>query len=396
MKKIQLPKWTNDFFKPFRYKVAHGGRGGGKSFNIATILTIKSTQKPLRLLCTREFQNSIRDSVYRLLCDRINDLKLNNLFKTTDQSIRCVNGSEFIFKGLHHSIDEIKSMEAIDICWVEEAQNVSARSWDILIPTIRKENSEIWISFNPNLRTDATYKRFIENPPQNSVIKCVNWRDNPFFNKTLNDERLALKAVDLDLYNHIWEGQPRISSKAQVMHGKWEIKALKIEKDLIPYFGADWGFIDPTTLIKCYIIDNRFLYIDSEFYGVGYDISELPAKFATISQSKDYKIIADNARPEIISYMRKHGFYIEPSKKGKNSVKDGISLIRSFERIYINPNCENTIREFSLYSYKVDRLSGEITPEIIDKDNHTIDAIRYALERFIKPNLANHTLKADF
>lgn len=393
--RTKLPKWCKEFFKPYRYKVAYGGRGSGKSYNIATMLILMSLKTRLRVLCTREYQNSIKDSVYKLLCDRINELGVSAHFKITEKGISANNGSEFIFKGLHHSIDEIKSTEGIDLCWVEEAQNVSAKSWEVLIPTIRKDKSEIWISFNPNLQTDATYQRFIVNTPNNAIIKQVNWRDNPFFNETLNAERLALKAVDMDMYLHVWEGQPRISSKAQVMHGKWEIKELNPSPNLVPYFGADWGFIDPTALIKCYIIDNRFLYIDSEFYGIGYDISELPKAFLGVKDSKNYNIIADSARPEIINFMRKAGFNIHPSIKGKGSVKDGIALIRSFERIYINPKCENTIREFSLYSYKVDRLSGEITPELIDKDNHTIDALRYALERFIKPNLNIHTLKAS-
>lgn len=397
MKKIQLPKWTNDFFKPARYKVAYGGRGSGKSYNIATMLLILATQNKLRILCTREFQISIKDSVHKLLSDRIKELELTNKFKITDKDIKAINGSEFIFKGLHNSIDEIKSMEGINICWIEEAANVSNKSYEVLIPTIRALNSEIWISFNPNLQTDATYKRFILNPPENAIIKQINWRQNPFFNKTLNLERLALKKVDMDLYNHVWEGQPRISSKAQVMHGKWEIKALHEDllKNKIPYFGLDFGFIDPTALIKCYILDNRFLYISNEFYGAGYDINDLPRKFLEISGSDTYKIVCDNARPELIEFLRKKGFYTQASKKGKNSIKDGIALIRSFERIFINPNCKNTIREFGLYSYKVDSLSNEITPEIIDKDNHTIDAIRYALERFLKPNMMHFTLKAN-
>ena len=189
-----------------RYRVLYGGRGGAKSWGIARALLIKGASNPLRVLCAREYMASMKDSVHKLLCDQILALKLLEFYEITQASIKGKNGTEFFFAGLKNNISNIKSIEGIDICWVEEAQTVSRLSWNVLIPTIRKQDSEIWVSFNPELETDETYQRFILKPPQDCIQVKVNWSDNPWFPDTLRLEKDSLKSRDIEAYNQVWEG----------------------------------------------------------------------------------------------------------------------------------------------------------------------------------------------
>lgn len=211
MPSFEIPEKLLPFTEPHRWKVAYGGRGGAKSWGVADILVAMALSKPLRILCTREIQGSIDESVKKLLEDRIDDCGVSDKFTITTKKIECINGSEFIFEGLRYNVDRIKSMEAVDICWVEEADVVSSYSWSILIPTIRKEGSEIWATFNPRLSTDWVYQRFIENGDKvtDAVIIPINWRDNPWFTDVLKQEMLDLKAIDHDAYLHTYEGQLR-------------------------------------------------------------------------------------------------------------------------------------------------------------------------------------------
>jgi len=204
--RAEFPVKLEGLFKKSRYKVCLGGRGGAKSWGISRALLILGAKSPLRILCAREFQTSIRDSVHKLLCDQIEALGLLGFYEITQTSIRGRNGTEFSFVGLKNNVGNIKSYEGVDICWVEEAQTTSRLSWNILIPTIRKDGSEIWISFNPELETDETYQRFVVNPPQDCITMRVNWYDNPWFPETLKLEKDALKQRDEEAYNQVWEG----------------------------------------------------------------------------------------------------------------------------------------------------------------------------------------------
>ncbi len=214
----QFPEKLAFLFEPARYKVAHGGRGSAKSWSIARALIIKASKDKLRIICTREFQSSIQQSVLQLLIDQIAALGFTREFVITQNSvINRVTGSEFIFCGLRNDPHKIKSTEGVDIAWVEEAEKVTYDSWELLIPTIRKDNSEIWVSFNPNFESDDTSKRFILHPPPNAVVVEVNWRDNPWFPKVLQEERLHAKATQKESdYLHTWEGKfrPIILGKA--------------------------------------------------------------------------------------------------------------------------------------------------------------------------------------
>jgi len=275
-------------------------------------------------------------------------------------------------------------MEGIDIAWVEEAHSVSNASWDILIPTIRKDNSEIWISFNRERENDPVYSLFVENERDNSHVAKVNYSENPFFPDVLRQEMEYDKRVDYDKYLHVWEGEPVAHSDAQIFKGKWIVESFETPKEAQFYHGADWGFSnDPTCLIRCWI-KGRKLYIDREAYGVGVELDEIPELFNTIETSKNWLIVADSARPETISHIRKKGYTIMPSKKGKGSIEDGIEFIRSFEQIIIHPSCKHAIDEFKYYSYKKDKLTDEVLPIIEDKHNHIIDSLRYGLERVMR------------
>lgn len=211
MREIEIPDKLQFLFSGrYRYKVARGGRGSAKSWSFARALLVQATERPLRILCAREVQTSIKQSVHRLLKDQIQKLDLGGYFKVLDNEIRGNNGSLFTFIGLNDmTVDNIKSYEGYDICWVEEGQVISRRSWKILIPTIRKPGSQIWISYNPDLDTDETHKRFTIRPPKSCMNVEINWRDNPFFNDVLEAERLHCLVTEPDDYDNIWEGKCR-------------------------------------------------------------------------------------------------------------------------------------------------------------------------------------------
>jgi len=208
---LQLPEKLAPLYEPRRYKVMHGGRGGGKSWSVAAVLLTMAADRPLRILCAREVQKSMRESVYRLLCDQIVKLGLESFYRVLEAEIRGANGSLFTFAGLQqHTVDSIKSFEGVDIVWVEEGHGVSKKSWDVLIPTIRKEGSEIWVTMNPDMATDDTWVRFVETPSPDTWVCEINWRDNPWFPDVLNDERLkAKRTMTEEDYGNTWEGKAR-------------------------------------------------------------------------------------------------------------------------------------------------------------------------------------------
>jgi len=390
---IQTPKWATEVFDsdsqydiPIRYRVAYGGRGSTKSWEFARRALRLAMRKKIRFLCGRELQVSIKDSVHKLLVDQIELLGLQGNFRWTDKKIISITGSEFIFKGIRHNTQEIKSTEGIDICWIEEAHSVSKESWEVLDPTVRKPNSEVWLTFNPDLETDPMYKEFVVNPPANAIVRKVNSDENPWFPDVLRVQRERLKEVDYIAYLHVWNGEPRSNSDAQILFGKWRVESFEPDDDWgAPYFGADWGFSqDPTTLIKHWI-HNEILYIEYEAYGVKVDIDKTPKMFDKIPDARKYVIYADNARPETISYMNRNGYpKIKACAKWKGCVEDGIAHVRQYREIVVHPRCTNYIDECRLYSYKIDSKTNDILPQIVDKHNHCIDATRYALGKLIR------------
>ncbi len=380
---VKLPDAFSDIFVPSRYKIFYGGRGSGKSHSVATALIIKACERSSRIICAREFQNSIADSVLSLLADKIQETGLTG-FQVFKNEIVHQNGSRFAFKGLRQNVDSIKSFEGADVCWIEEAQRVSEESWEKLIPTIRKEGSEIWMTLNPESEEDPTYRRFIQNPPPGAIVRKVNYDANPWFPETLRLEMEHTKRVDYEAYEHIWLGMVKKVSSAVIFRGKYRVDRFDPPKGVRFFFGADWGFSsDPTALVRCWI-DGKRLFVDQEFYAVGLEIDHIPDRIRQIEGMARGPIYADSARPETISYVKRAGINILPAEKWKGSVEDGIEFLRSFEQILIHERCVHMQEEARLYSYKTDRLTGEVLPDIEDRNNHMWDAVRYSLFPYIK------------
>lgn len=387
--KVSVAPAFAEFFRPRPngYKVFYGGRGSGKSESAARGLICEAARREIRVLCAREYQNSMRDSVHSLLAGTIEGMGLGPWFEVQENTIICKStGSDFLFRGLHHNPVSLQSLHGITHCWVEEAQTVPDRSWSILLPSIRGANPEVWVTFNPDLETDSTYKRWVLNPPPEAYVRKVSWRDNPWLPENLRRQKDHLAKVDPEAYAHVWEGDCRRNSAAQILLGKFVIEDFTpaIGWDG-PYYGADWGFSqDPTTLVKLWIHDRK-LFVEHEAYKVGCDLDDTPALFDRVPGSREYAIRADSARPETISHMQRHGFpKITGVEKWKGSVEDGIAHLRQYEQIVIHPRCRNAAEEARLYSYKINRLSGDVLPDIVDKHNHIIDAIRYALAPLIR------------
>ena len=392
--KVQIPAAFEFLFSPSRYKVPYGGRGAAKSWSIATALLIEGTQKKHIILCTREFQVSIKDSVKSLLDKKIKDLKLDYFYTSTRDQIIGINGTQIIFAGLKANISNIKSLEGVTIVWIEEGQTISQASLDVLIPTIRETDSEIWISFNTGLEKDPVYKMFIKEGKPDSVVRKINYDENPFFPDVLRKEMKYDKEHDTDKYNHIWLGNPLTISDAVIFKGKFKIDRFEAPENATFYLGLDLGFsTDPLAFIRCYIDnDNRKLFIDKAKGGIGIEIDDTAAFLeGTIPDSKKWMITADSARPEIISYLHRHGFRIRKSRKGKDSVVEGIEFIKNYTTI-IHESLKSVIHEFNSYSYKVDKLTGDILPLVEDKNNHFIDALRYATERLRRPMIPSKVL----
>jgi len=267
---VQIPKAFRPLFQKARYKVFYGGRGGAKSWNFARALLLQGAQQPLRILCAREVQKSIKDSVHKLLSDQVRMLGLESFYEVLQTEIRGRNGTEFIFSGLStQTTESIKSFEGIDICWVEEAHAVSDKSWSILIPTIRKSGSEIWVSFNPDLKYDATYQRFVVNKPDGAIVVKVSWRDNPWVTQELLDEMEHLKATDYESYLHVWEGEFKSIAEAAI-YGKQILKAredkrvcvVPVESSVLVDTFWDLGRNDHTAIWFMQSVGPQYRFVD--------------------------------------------------------------------------------------------------------------------------------------
>jgi phage terminase large subunit len=385
---LQIPKKLLPLVKSeHRYKVLHGGRGGGKSWTISDLMVIKAYQSKKFIPCLRQYQVSIRDSVHKLLSNSIEKFNLTSFFNIQENKIVGLNGSEFIFKGLARNINNIKSLEGADIIWITEAVDVTHEGWKKLIPTIRKPGSEIWIDFNPDEEEDSTYQRFVINPPENSIVIKINYDENPFLTQELLDEMEYDKKYNPDEYPNIWLGECKRMSESRIMRHKWEIKEFETPEEAIFYYGSDWGNTgtnDPDCIVRCFIQD-ECLYIDYEAYSHVQEIEDYEEFYSSMEGLKEkrdqWKVVCDNTMEKFRKYLVNKGFWLENAQKGPGSIEAGIKFIRSFKRIYIHPRCKHAIFEFKNYRYKTDPKTNEILNIIIDKHNHIIDSLRYALER---------------
>lgn len=381
-----------------RIKILYGGRAGGKSYAVANYLVIKALERPVRIFCGRVLLTNIQYSVHSLLVERIHALNLEAFFIITRTEIKSVNGSLFIFKGLKDHITEIKSLHGANYCWIEEAEGISHNVWTLLIPTIRRKDSEILITFNPDNKHSATYTKFVEHDYPNSQKIKVNYSDNACYPTVLEGERLFCKEHDYDEYLTTWLGEPRQISDALIFKNKYSVREFKpcdFSKNERYYFGTDFGFSSsPLVLIRCFIREEkneRNLYIDKEFFGYHIELNTIAQCYDSIEQSRRWRIWADNSRPDTINYLRQKGFNIKGAEKGPNSIEEGLRVLKAFDHIYLDPDCKKILFEFTSYKYKIDETTidhrtgkPEILPIIIDKHNHGIDSLRYALVDLIK------------
>jgi phage terminase large subunit len=398
---IRLPPKLVPVFAPERgavqYRVGHGGRGSGKSFSFAKMAAVLGYAEPLRILCTRDLQISIKESFHAELKAAIeSEPWLVAHYTVGVDYLRGANGTEFLFRGLRNNVSSVKSTAKIDLTIVEEAEDVPEASWLALEATVfRQPKSELWAIWNPSYDGSPVDQRFRKNPPANALIAELNWWDNPFFPEGLETLRKReQERLDPATYAHVWEGAYLTNSDAQVLAGKVRVAEFTPDTDWDgPYHGLDYGFAqDPTAAVKLWVHDNR-LWIEYEAGRVGLEIDQTPDYLMQrIPGIERYLIRADSARPESTSYLCRHGLPRTVSvDKWPGSVEDGVAHMRSYAEIVIHPRCKETIRETRLYSYKVDRMSGDILPVIVDANNHWLDSVRYALSPLIQRRDAGMT-----
>jgi phage terminase large subunit len=390
----QFPSKLSCLFEPekSRYRVLWGGRGGAKSWGVARALLIKGAKSPLRILCAREFQTSIKDSVHKLLCDQIYELGLQGFYEITQNSIRGKNGTEFAFIGLKNNIANVKSIEGIDIAWVEEAQTTSRVSWNTLIPTIRKQDSEIWVTFNPELETDETYQRFILKPPEKAVVQKINWNDNPWFPETLALEKDALKSRDPSAYQTVWEGLCRLTVDGAIFANEMQVAELdgritKVNYDPTKPVHAifDLGWADSTAIwfLQFVGMETRLIryHEDSQktishylalmqTYGYMYDTLWLP-------HDAQNKTLASNGKSieEIVRAAGHKTRIIE-----RTPIADSINAARTIFRNcwFDRENCYDGLQCLRHYRYEVDPETGQFSRNPLhDQYSHGADAFRY-------------------
>lgn len=372
----KVAEWARPLQAPARYKGAKGGRSSGKSHFVAEEVVKKCMKDAdLRVVCIREIQRSLKFSAKSLIDHKIRSLGLEEHFEILTTEIRRVGGEGIIiFAGMQdHTADSIKSLEGFGLAWVEEAQRLSRRSLELLLPTIRQEGSEIWFSWNPERREDPVEEFLVRSPPEDAVVVHVNYEDNPFCPETARLEAERLRRVDPDGYAHVWLGGYAEHSAAQVLAGKWRVDEFEpLPSWDGPYYGADWGFArDPSVLTKSWIADNR-LWIEYEVGGVGVGLDDLADLFRTIPGADEHLIPGDPSRPETIAHLKAKGLKVISAPAWKNSVKDGIQFLRSFEEVVIHERCRNTQQEARLWRYKTDRLTGDPLPQLVDAHNHCL------------------------
>ena len=388
---VEFPLKLQCLFESARYKVLWGGRGGAKSWGIARALLIIGLSKPIRVLCAREFQTSIKDSVHKLLSDQIINMGFTDFYEVVDRTIRGKNGSEFNFVGLKNNVANVKSYEGVDICWVEEAQSVSARSWDVLIPTIRKEQSEIWVSFNPELATDNTYQRFILNSPANSIVQKINWSDNPWFPGTLKLEKDALKSRDIEAYNTVWEGICRITVDGaifakEMQQAELEDRITKVNYDPMKPVHAvfDLGWSDATAVWFVQFIGMETRLI--RYFETSQEtISAILAKMQTFGYIYDTLWLPHDAENKTLAaagrsieeIVRSSGYKtrIIPRTPVVDSINAARTIFRNcwFDR----DNCADGLQCLRHYRYEVDPDTKQFSRSPLhDQYSHGADAFR--------------------
>ena len=383
----------------YAYRAFHGGRGSAKSFSVAKMAAVFGAIEPLRILCVREFQASIAESFHAELKAAIaSEPWLEAAYDVGKDYLRGHNGTEFIFRGLRRNTQSIKSLAKIDLTIVEEAEDVPEDAWLALEATVfRQPRSELWAIWNPRDEDSPVDKRFRKFPPPRSVVVQVNWKDNPFFPEGLQRLRERQQGMlDPGTYHHVWEGGYLENSERQVLANKWRVAEFEPGPGWDgPYQGLDFGFNpDPLAAVRCWVHDDR-RWVEHEAYKNGVEIDAMSEFVAArIPDFASYTTRADSAEPKTISYAVRNGLpRLVPVKKWPNSVMEGVRFLRSFKEIVVHPRCKNTADECRLYSHKVNS-AGDVLPDLVDANNHAIDAIRYAIAPLIKAMATTSTTRA--
>lgn len=389
---VAFPPKLAPLFQPMRYKILHGGRGGAKSWGVARALLIMGAQRRLRILCTREVQKSIRDSVHKLLSDQIEMLGLSSFYVIQQATIFGRNGTEFIFAGLSDQTQEsIKSYEGVDIVWCEEARSVSERSFRILLPTIRKEGSEVWCTFNPELESDAVWQRFIVNRPNDAVIIEMSHSDNPWFSDVLRNERLNDKLrMTPEEYAHVWEGKclPAVHGAiyaAEVAAAQSSGRITEVPYDPLlkahVVFDLGWNDAMAISIVQCVASSIRVIrYIeDSHRTLADYssDLRDLKLNWGTVFLPHDARAKSIQTRQSAAEMMTALGWNIEivPSM----SVENGIRSARAvFPRVYFDKSRSARLVEcLKRYRRSINTTTNEPGAPLHDEFSHGADCFRY-------------------
>lgn len=406
---VQFPEKLNCLFEPKRYKVLYGGRGGAKSWGVARALLILGAEKPLRILCAREFQNSISESVHALLSDQIKALELEGFYEIQNTTIIGKNGTALYFAGLRHNVTKIKSFEGVDIVWCEEAQTISKSSWDTLIPTIRKEGSEIWITFNPSLEADETYQRFVAQPPSNSHVVKINWSDNPWFPKVLEQEKDDLKAKDPDAYLTVWEGHCKQTLDGAIYANEVRQTTAEDRFTRVPYDVSkpvhtfwDLGRADKTAIWFAQIVGFEFRLIDyyeNQGHALAHYLKHLQGKpyiygDTWLPHDAENELLASERT--IAQQARAAGFKVRITPK--IGVTDGINAARTiFPNAWFDADkCADGIQCLRNYRYDVDPDTQQYSNKPLhDWASHGADAFRYLAValREAKPKTQKPTIR---
>lgn len=385
---------------PHRYKGAKGGRASAKSHFFGEDVVIHAARYPgIRICCLRQTQKSIKRSSKLLIEDKIEKFKIPG-FTPRNEMIQTPGKGMIIFQGMQdHTAESIKSLEGFDIFYFEEANKMTEGSLRILRPTARSTERtklkypELWFGWNPNDPKDPVDAFFADNPPD-SVCVHSTFRDNPFLPKELIAEIEWDRQRNYEKYVHVWEGGYALRSESRVFNN-WKVEEFELGEDGLPadpvfYWGSDWGFsVDPTVLIGCFIV-GHVLYVRFEAWKVGCEIDDTPALFDRVDpdylkatgsgRARNWTITADSSRADTISYMRRNGYpKISGARKGAGSIEDGIEFLKNYD-IIVHPDCVHVADELQHYSYKIDKLTEQVLPILEDKKNHTIDALRYAVE----------------
>ena len=380
-----IPAFNNLKTNAFDIVVMEGGRGGAKSEALAALGILESFIDDGVILCCREIQKSIADSLYATIVSTIYKYELQSYFKIIQGEItNNLTGSRFIFAGLKSNITSIKSINKLRVVLTDEAENITDNSWSYLRPTPRYGQVRFYVVFNPRFEHDATWQQFIINKDERTLHITINWQDNPWFPESLNNQRLRDLRGDAGRYAWIWEGQFLKISDNSILAKKLKMLDFEINQTFgTPYIGIDWGFsVDPTAIIECYIFQDS-LYIRNAASKVGLELDDTGAYLIDhVPNVLKYTSRADCARPETISKVKKEIPLIKGCTKWKGSVEDGVVALQTFKAIYIHPDAQCCFAELAAYSYKTDDTDNPTT-DIEDKNNHYADALRYAIEPIV-------------